>query len=188
MPYERFPAIRSMRVVVRSTGAAGSVARGVRDALAQADSTLPAYEFQTLEQALAESIGPRRFQMALLEVFAGAALLLALIGIHGVMAWSVSQRTRELGVRIALGAGRQEIVRLVVAQGMRLAGIGIAIGLLGAFGLTRWMTSLLYQVKANDAGTFTAVAGGMALAALAACCAPALRAARVDPAIALRSE
>jgi putative ABC transport system permease protein len=188
MPYERFPMIRSMRVVVRTAGGAGAMARAVREQLAQVDATQPAYEFETLEQALADSIAPRRFQLLLLGVFAAAALLLAAIGIHGVMAWSVGQRTREIGVRMALGARRYEIVMLVVWQGMRLALVGIGAGLLAAASLTRMMASLLYDVKPNDAATFGAVAFGMAATALAACCTPALRASRVDPAVALRGE
>jgi predicted permease len=188
MPYERFPLIRTMRVAVRTAGGAGGMARAVRETLAQVDATQPAYEFETLEQALADSIAPRRFQLFLLGVFATAAMLLAAIGIHGMMAWSVGQRTREIGVRMALGARRHEIVTLVVRQGMRLAVVGIGAGLLAATSLTRLMASLLYEVEPNDAATFGTVAFGMAAIALAACCAPALRAARVDPAVALRGE
>jgi putative ABC transport system permease protein len=188
MPYERFPRVRSMRVVVRIAGAAGAMARPVRDVLAQVDATQPVYEMETLEQALADSIAPRRFQLLLLGIFAAIALLLAVIGIHGVMAWSVGQRTREIGVRMALGARRYEIVVLVVRQGMRLALVGIGAGLLAATILTRLMASLLYDVQPSDATTFLTVAFGMAATALAACCFPALRAARVDPAIALRGE
>jgi len=188
MPYERFPMIRSMRVVVRTAGAPEAMARTVRELLAQVDATQPAYEFETLEQALADSIAPRRFQLWLLGVFAGSALLLAAIGVHGVLAWSVGQRTREIGVRLALGARRHEIVMLVVRQGMRLALVGIGAGLLAAASLTRLMASLLYDVKPNDAATFGVAALALAGTALAACCAPAFRAARVDPAVALRGE
>ncbi len=189
MPYERFPRIRSMRVVVRTAGGGvGTIAEAVREVLARVDATQPAYEFQTLEQALADSIAPRRFQLLFLGVFAAAALLLAAIGIHGVMAWSVGQRIREIGIRMALGARRGEILWLVVHQGMRLALIGIVAGLLAAAGLTRLMASLLYDVKPNDTATFFAVAISLAATALAACCAPALRAARVDPVVALRGE
>jgi putative ABC transport system permease protein len=188
MPYERFPMIRSVRVLVRTAGAVGSMTPAVRALLAEVDATQPAYEFETLELALAESVAPRRFQFLLLGLFATSALLLAIIGIHGVMAWSVTQRTHEIGVRMALGARRYEIVTLVVRQGMRLALAGIGAGLLAAAGLTRLMSSLLYDVKANDLTTFGAVAFGMAATALAACCSPALRAAHVDPAVALRSE
>ncbi|MGD0778462.1 MAG: FtsX-like permease family protein [Candidatus Solibacter sp.] len=188
MRFDRFPMFRSMRVLVRTAGAAGAMERAVRDALTQADAAQPAYEFQTLEQALADSIAPRRVQLLLLGVFAAAALLLAAIGIHGMMAWSVGQRTREIGVRMALGARRGEIVMLVVRQGMRLALVGIGAGLFAAAGLTRLMASLLYDVRPNDAATFTTVAFGMAAVALGACCAPAFRAAHVDPADALRGE
>jgi len=188
MPYERFPNTRSMRVVVRTAVAAGAMVRAVQDVLAQVDATQPPYEVETLEQALSDSIAPRRFQLLLLGIFATAAVLLAAIGIHGVMAWSVGQRTREIGVRMALGARRNEIVMLVVWQGMRLALVGIGVGLLAAASLTRLMASMLYDVKPNDAATFGAVAFGLAAIALVACFAPALRAARVDPAVALRGE
>lgn len=188
MPYERFPMIRSMRVLVRTDGEASAMLRPVRETLTQVDATQPAYEFETLEQALAASISPRRFQLLLLAAFAVAALVLAVIGIHGIMAWSVGQRTREIGVRMALGARRQEILMLVVWQGMRLAMVGIGAGLLAAASLTRLMASLLYDVKPNDAVTFGVVAVGMAAIALLACAAPALRAARVDPVVAMRGE
>jgi putative ABC transport system permease protein len=188
MPYQRFPLFRSMRVLARTASASGAMARPVQELLARVDSTQPAYELETLEQALADSIAPRRFQLWLLEVFAAAALLLAVIGIHGMMAWSVGQRTREIGVRMALGARRHEIVMLVIGQGMRLALVGIGAGLLAAASLTRLMANLLYDVKPNDAATFGAVAFGMAAIALGACCTPALRAARVDPAVTLRGE
>ncbi|HTS29230.1 MAG TPA: ABC transporter permease [Bryobacteraceae bacterium] len=188
MPYERFPMIRSLRVVVRSFRDAGGMERPVREVLAQVDATQPAYEIETLDRALADSIAPRRFQLLLLGVFAAAALLLAAIGIHGVMAWSVGQRKREIGVRMALGASKREIVILVVRQGMKLAAAGIGPGVLAAAGLTRLMASLLYDVKPNDAASYAAAILGMALTALLACCAPALRAARVDPAVTLRGE
>ena len=158
MPYQRFPMIRAMRVLIHTAGPAGIVAQPVREVLTQVDPTQPAYEFETLEQALADSVAPRRFQLFLLAIFASSALLLAMIGIHGVMAWSVAQRTREIGVRMALGARRREIVALVVWQGMRLALIGIGAGLVAAAGLTRLMANLLYDVKPNDAGTFATVA------------------------------
>lgn len=188
LPYERFPRVRSMRVVVRIAGAAGAMARAVREVLAQVDATQPVYEMETLEQALADSIAPRRFQLLLLGIFAATALLLAVIGIHGVIAWSVGQRTREIGLRRALGARQYQIVVLVVRQGMRLALVGIGAGLFAAASLTRLMASLLYDVQPNDAATFVTVAFGMAAIALAACCSPALRAAQVDPAVALRRE
>ena len=188
MPYERFPRMRSMRVVVRTDGAGEALVRPAREVLAHVDATQPAYEVETLDQSLADSIAPRRFQLLLLGVFALAALLLAAIGVHGVMAWSVGRRTREIGVRMALGARRSEIVRLIVVQGMRLAAAGIGAGLLAAWALTRLMASLLYDVKPNDKATFAIVVCGMTATALAACCIPASRAARVDPAATLRGE
>jgi putative ABC transport system permease protein len=188
MPYERFPNIRSMRVLVRAAGPAGTIAGPVREVLAQVDRTQPAYEFETLEQALAESIAPRRFQLVMMAIFSAAALLLTMIGIYGVIASSVGQRTREIGVRVALGARKREILMLVIWQGMRLALSGIGAGIVAAATLTRLMASLLYEVKPNDAPTFAMVVSGMAFTALAACCIPALRAARVDPAVTLRAE
>lgn len=186
VPYERLPVNRSMRVVVRSAGAATAVASAVRERVGQIDPTQPVYEFQTLEQALAESIAPRRFNLFLLGAFAATAVLLALIGIYGVMAYSVARRTREIGVRMALGARRGEIARMVVRQGMAVAGAGIVLGLAAAAGLTRLMASLLYEVRPNDGWTFAAVGSLVGVTALAACCGPAVRAASVDPMVALR--
>ena len=188
MPYQRMGRSRSLRVLVRAASAASVIGQRAQEVLKQVDATQPAYEFEPLDKALADSIAPRRFQLALLAVFAISALTLALIGIHGVMAWSVAQRSREIGVRIALGADRSQILLLVIRQGMRLAGVGIAAGLLGAAALTRVMASLLYGVKPNDVPTFAAAMFAMAATALAACWLPALRAGRIDPAVALRGD
>lgn len=141
-----------------------------------------------LEQALAESIAPRRFNMFLLGTFAAAALLMAVVGIYGVIAYSVTQRTREIGVRMALGAQRGEVVRMVIRQGMGIALSGIAVGLAAAGGLTRLMTSALYEVQPTDSPTFALVTATLGATALLACCGPARRAARMDPLIALRHE
>lgn len=188
MPYQRLGRSRSMHVVVRAAAPAETVAQPVRALIAQLDATQPAYEVEPLDAALADSIAPRRFQLALLAVFAASALMLALIGVHGVMAWSVTRRSREIGVRLALGARRSGIVLLVVRQGMSLALIGIAAGLVAAAGLTRLMASLLYGVNPDNAAIFAAATLVMAGTALAACWVPAMRAARVDPAVALRAE
>jgi putative ABC transport system permease protein len=188
VPYERLPVNRSMRVVVRSAVAAISIAAGVREQIAAIDPTQPVYEFQTLEQALADSIAPRRFNFFLMGAFAATAVLLALIGIYGVIAYSVARRTREIGVRMALGARRTGIARMVIRQGMTVAGVGIVVGAVAAAGVTRLMTSLLYEVRPNDAWTFFAVAGLAALATFAACIGPAFRAASVDPIVALRED
>jgi ABC-type antimicrobial peptide transport system permease subunit len=126
--------------------------------------------------------------MMLLSLFSGIALVLASVGIYGVMSYSVTQRARELGVRIALGADRSDVLRLVLRQGMRLALVGIGIGLVAAFGLTRLIESQLYGVAATDPLTFVLVAGILALTALLANLLPALRAMRMDPAVVLREE
>jgi putative ABC transport system permease protein len=188
MPYERLPLSRSMRVLVRTTGNVAVTAPTVRQRISGIDRTQPLYEFQTLEEALSASITPRRFNLFLLGTFAITALLLALIGTYGVIAYSVSLRTREIGIRLALGARREEILGMVVRQGMTLALAGTAIGVIAALALTRLMTSLLYDVKPNDPWTFAAVAMSLTATALVATLVPALRAAHVDPLVALRYE
>lgn len=188
IPYERLPVNRSMRVAIRSPASATAVASTIRERVGQLDPTQPIYEFQTLEQALADSIAPRRFNLFLLVAFAATAVLLAVIGIYGVIAYSVARRTREIGVRMALGARKGEIAGMVLRQGMTVALAGIVLGLIGAAALTRVMTSLLYEVKPHDPATFVAVIALVGLIALAACGGPALRAASVDPMVALRDE
>ena len=125
-----------------------------RKLVAGIDSTQPVFDIQTMEQILADSIAPRRFNLFLLAAFAGAAVLLAAFGVYGVMAYSVAQRTNEIGVRVALGAKQRDVVGMVVRQGMAVALAGISIGLAAALGLTRLMASLLYGVKPNDPSTF----------------------------------
>jgi ABC-type antimicrobial peptide transport system permease subunit len=142
----------------------------------------------TLDQALAESITSRRFNMYIFEVFAGSALLLAVIGIYGVLAYLVKQRTREIGIRMALGAERQAIVLLVVKRGMRIALTGTALGVAAALGLARVMASLLYETSPTDPVTLVCVSTILGLAALAACSQPAFLASRTDPVVALRHE
>jgi putative ABC transport system permease protein len=148
----------------------------------------PVYNMESLQQALSDSIAPRRFNLFLLGTFAAAALLMAIVGIYGVIAYSVTQRTREIGIRMALGAQRGEVVQMVVRQGMGIALSGIVVGLAAALGLTRLMASLLYDVKPNDPSTFALVAITLAATAGLASWGPALRAALVDPLIALRHE
>ena len=188
IPYQISSSFLGMTVVVRSATDASAMAPAIRNAIASVDRTQPVAEVKTLEQALADSIAPRRFNLYLLGAFATSALLLALIGIYGVIAYAVAQRTHEIGVRMALGAQRRQVVRLVVREGMTLAAVGIAVGLAAAFALTRLMASLLYDVKPTDTWTYAVVAGTLAATALAACCKPALQAAWVDPARALRQE
>jgi len=142
----------------------------------------------TMEKALADSIAPRRFNLFLLGTFAGVALLLAMTGIYGVISYSVTQRTQEIGVRVALGAQRNEVVRMAMWQGLGIALAGIGAGLTAAVGLTRFITGLLYGVKPHDPSVFAAVALTLAATAVVASWGPALRAALVDPVIALRCE
>lgn len=143
---------------------------------------------QTLEQALSESITERRFNMYIFEVFAGSALLLALIGIYGVLSYLVKQRTREIGIRMALGAQRSAIVQMVVGQGMRMALLGMALGLVAAVALTRLMASMLYETRASDPITFFGVVLILTFMTILTCWQPAFRAAKTDPAVALRDQ
>jgi putative ABC transport system permease protein len=141
-----------------------------------------------MEQVLSESIAQRQFNVLLLTIFAGLAMLLATIGIYGVMSYSVAQRTHEIGLRMALGAGRGEILRLILRQGMKLTAIGILAGFAAAFGATRVLNAMLYGISATDPWTFVAMAVMLAAVAAIACYIPARRAMHVDPLVALRYE
>lgn len=141
-----------------------------------------------MEQVVSESTARQNFNMLLLSIFAGLALLLAAIGIYGLMSYTVEQRTQEIGIRLALGAGRGDMLKLIVRQGMLLAGIGVVIGLAAAFGLARLLASLLFGVKTTDPLTYVAVALVLASVALFATYVPARRATKIDPLIALRYE
>jgi putative ABC transport system permease protein len=188
VPYATAPLLAAFGFVVRVDGDPLTLAPAIRKAVAEIDRTQPIFGVMTLEQALADSIAPRRFNLTLLGTFAASALLLALIGIYGVIAYAVAQRTHEIGVRMALGAQRREVVRMVVRQGMAIALTGITLGIAAAFAVTRVLTSLLYEVTPTDPATFAGVAALLAVTALAACGGPALKAALVDPIVALRCE
>ncbi|MGH9823076.1 MAG: FtsX-like permease family protein, partial [Blastocatellia bacterium] len=143
---------------------------------------------QTMEQVVETSLFQSRFSLILLTVFAGLAVVLAAVGIYGVISYSVSQRVREIGVRMALGARRSDVLKAIVAEGMMITGIGVAIGLVSSFALTRVLSSLLYGVSATDLPTFGAVSVALGMVALVACYIPAHKATKVDPVTALRCE
>jgi putative ABC transport system permease protein len=178
----------SMNVVIRSQGHAASLAAAVRKEVLQIDPNQPVADVRTMEEWLARSVAGPRYRTTLLGLFALVALALASTGIYGVMSYSVSQRTHEIGVRMALGARRFDVMRLVVRQGMTLVIVGVALGLAGAFALTRLMASLLFGVTAKDPFTFVVVAALLTLVAFVACYLPARRATKVDPLVALRYE
>ncbi|MFL6277890.1 MAG: ABC transporter permease [Blastocatellia bacterium] len=183
---------RSMVLVARTAGDPAKMLPSIRSTVAEMDSTLALNNARTMTQVVSESIARPRFNMLLMSLFAVVALLLAGVGIYGVMAYSVSQRTHEIGVRMALGASTADVLRMVVRQGMGLTLLGVGIGLAGAFVITRLIASLLsgllFQVGAHDPLTFAGIALLLALVALAACLIPARRATKVDPMVALRYE
>ncbi len=173
---------------VRTAGNPAVLGRAAQREALQIDADLPMARIMTMDRILARSIARQDFNMVLLSVFGAVALLLAAVGIYGVMSYTVEQRTNEFGIRMALGAGAGELLRLVVGHGLALAGIGVVIGLGASFGLTRLMASLLYGVRATDPVTFAGVAVALSAVAALACYLPARRATRVDPVLALRRE
>ena len=178
----------SMSLVIRTASNPLSLAAAVKSQIQLIDKDLPIDNAKTMQQLLAESISGRRFNMVLLTVFAVVALVLAVVGIYGVMSYAVTQRTQEIGIRMALGARAADVLRLVVKNGMSLALIGVGVGLAGAFALTRLLGTLLFQVTPTDALTFASVSICLIAVALLACYVPARRATKVDPLVALRNE
>jgi len=179
---------RFVSVAVSTKGDPHAVVAALRGAVHSVDGSMPIANVSTMDQLIENSVGQRRLSMILLGIFSGIALLLASIGIYGVMSYSVAQRTRELGIRMALGAERGRVLWLVVGQGMGLAALGVVIGLVAAFALTRFLASQLFGVGATDPATFGTVSGLLVGVALLASLLPALRATRVDPVVALRDE
>jgi putative ABC transport system permease protein len=178
-----------MSVVIRtSVSNPGALTASLRKELAALDGTIPLTSVQVFEEYISRSLARPRFNALLLSIFAGTALLLTAIGIYGVMAYSVAQRTSEIGIRMALGAGKSSIFRLVVGQAMTLVGISLIVGLAGAFAATRLLNSLLFGVGAADPVTFVAIVLLVSTVAFIAAWLPARRATRVDPIIALRAE
>ncbi len=181
-------ATHDMNVVVRSKSDPASLASVVRQEIQKVDPDLPVYHVRTMDQRIQESLARRRFSMLLLSIFAGLAVALAMIGIYGVISYLVNQGTREIGIRMALGATPRAILQVVIRRGMELTIPGVFIGLVGAFLLTRVMQSLLFGVKPIDPVTFAAIPLLLTLVALVATYIPAQRATRVDPTISLREE
>lgn len=160
----------------------------LREQFAALDRGVPVYQVATMDQLLSRSVAPQRFDLVLLALFAALALSLAAVGIYGVLAFSVSRRTHEIGLRLALGAHPSDILRLILAQGMKLVFVGVVIGTAGGVALTRLMAGVLYAVTPTDPLTYTAVILLLVLCAIVACYVPARRAMRVDPITALHHE
>jgi len=187
MPFAQQPE-PSMSLMVRCANDPASVAAAIRAEVLALDKDQPVYSTKTLDSLLSESVATPRFRTLLLGLFAALALILATVGIYGVMSYSVIQGTHEIGIRMALGANVTDVLQLILKNGMRLALAGVAIGLVGAFALTRLMSTLLFGVEPTDAMTFTIVSAGLIGIALFACYLPARRATKVDPLVALRYE
>ena len=181
-------ALPSTSVVLRTNMKPETIAAGVRKELNTLDPALGVADVRTMDQLVSEATEERRFQTMILSSFSGIALLFSLIGLYGLLAYSVRQRTAEIGIRMALGAQRGSVLRLVLKEGSGLAFTGVAVGLACSWALTRLMTNLLFGIKATDTSTFVGVAILFSAVAMAACCIPAHRATRVDPMVALRYE
>src|SRR6185312_14995759 len=181
-------ALRNIYLVVRTTGEPKALVPGIRDRVRTLDKDIPLSQVQTMEEIVSRSLSQRRLSMSLLIIFAVLAALLAAVGIYGVMAYIVAQRTHEIGIRMAMGARAIDVLAMVLRDGAKLTSAGVAIGLIAAFGLTRVMASLLFGVSAADPITFVVISVLLGVVALLASYVPARRAARVDPIIALRND
>jgi putative ABC transport system permease protein len=180
--------VLTMSLVVRTAGDPLAQTNSIRSVVHNIDANQPVTAIRSMEENVAQSVSAPRFRTVLLSVFAGIALVLAAVGIFGVMAYSVAQRTRELGLRIALGASRGRVLQLVLAHGVRLTLVGVAIGLVATFLLTRYVSSLLFNVPLYDPMTLLGVVGALIVISFCACYLPARRATLVDPIVALREE
>ncbi|HWL73546.1 MAG TPA: FtsX-like permease family protein, partial [Burkholderiaceae bacterium] len=187
VPYTQAP-YRFMTIVIRTAIDLESAVAAVRSQVQAIDPQQPVYDFKPMTEVIANSISKQRLSMLLIGIFASVALLLASVGIYGVMSYAVTERTREIGIRVALGARMIDVMRLVVGQGMMLAFIGIGAGLVIALLLTQLIESLLYKVSATDPATFVAITLLLAGVAFVATYIPARRAMKVDPMVALRYE
>jgi putative ABC transport system permease protein len=188
LPYSQYQASVPLVFVIRSANDPAAVAAAVRQELRFVDSQLPIYDVKTMDQVLYTVTARPRFLTFLLVIFAGVAVVLAAIGIYGIMSYTVAQGTREIGIRAALGAQRRDLLQMVLSKGLKLTLIGIALGVAGAFGLTRLMSNLLFGVSATDPLTFAGVTALLVIIALVASYLPARRATKIDPLRALRHE
>jgi putative ABC transport system permease protein len=177
-----------MYVVVKSAMDPGALTSAIRGAIREIDKDQAIFGISTMDQLIVNSVSTRRITLILLGLFSTLALVLAAIGIYGVISYSVAQRTHEIGIRMALGAQNTDVMRMVLGQGARIAGAGVVIGVVASFGLTRLLANLLFSVSAADPLTFAAVSLALTLVAMLACYIPARRTLRVDPMIALRYE
>jgi putative ABC transport system permease protein len=178
----------NLGIFVRAQGSPLAEVGAIRHALEQIDSVCVTYDTETMDGILSDSLASRRFSMILMAIFAALALLMACVGIYGVISYLTSQRTHEIGIRVALGAERRDVLRLVIGQGLKLALVGVVIGIMGALALTRFLSSMLFGVKPTDPVTFIAVSLLLVGVGLLACYIPAHRATKVDPLVALRYE
>jgi putative ABC transport system permease protein len=190
---DQLPRVRSqgpgnMNVVVRSSLPPESLAASIRQLVQRADPTLPIVGLRSMEEVFGESVSRQRFLAQLLGIFAGLALALAAVGTYGILAYAVSQRRKEIGIHMALGATRAAVLRMILGQGLKLAILGLAGGVAAAVGLTRLLQAQLFNVRPTDPATMTAVALFIAAVAAVACAIPANRASRVDPMVVLRDE
>jgi putative ABC transport system permease protein len=186
-PFAQLP-FGGMTVIVKAAADPNQLIASVRQQLKAVDADQPIYSIRTMNDIRAESVAPERLNLTLLSLFAGIALVLAIVGIYGVMSYSVTQRTHEIGIRMAIGAQPRDVFKMVIGQGMTLALIGVAFGLIGAFGLTRLMTTMLFGVEPTDPATFVVIAALLTGVALVACYIPGKRATKVDPVVSLRYE
>jgi putative ABC transport system permease protein len=188
VPMDQAPFTGAAAIVLRTEGDPETLAEPIRQAVRAIDPSLPVYGLATLEEVVAGSMAGERFSATLLGVFAGLALVLASLGVYGVLSYAVAQRTREMGLRMALGAERDGVLKLILGQGMGLVLIGIGAGIVVALFATRFLRSMLYEVEAFDPLTFVVVPLALAVVGLLATLIPALRATKVDPLVALKSE
>jgi predicted permease len=186
-PYNVLPGALNS-IVVRSRASAATIEQAIRTQVREIDPRLPVMGLNTMSEVVADSVATPRFYMVMLAAFAGIALVLAAIGIYGVISFTVAQRSRELGIRIALGASQQRVLAQVLGEGLKLTSVGVAVGLAAAFGLTRLISSMLFGVAPGDAATFGGVAAVLTVVSVMASLVPARRAAAVDPLIAMRAE